>query len=228
MSNDNNSLVRKVETSLEASSLTDLINASTDAPFLLIDTSSSMDESCRPGKTRISALRDVVRTIQGDTPTPMIAFGGPYGEEVRFVFDVPEPDGGTPLAQAIALAKRHGATRLVIISDGEPDNNDAAMREAEAFGGRIDVVFVGPEGSMGSFFLDEMAQKTGGERFEGSLADQKLIAGKVIGLLCGEVDENAPVIQGPGFTTVVADEDDEDDDDDDDDEEDEEDDDDDR
>lgn len=224
----------KRDAALEAKSLKDMVRDLTDNPFFLIDTSGSMADAVDPrergGKRCIDALREVVTEV---LPTgqecPMIAFGGPYGEtEVRFVHAVPEPDGGTPLAQAIELANEYGATRLVVISDGIPNDRNAAMAAAQAFAGRIDVFYVGAPGSEGEVFLKHLAAKSGGEQFTGSLKDTKLVAGKVLLMLSGEVEEKATIIQGEGFSSVAPveeepedeedfdDEDDEDDEDDDD------------
>lgn len=197
-------LIRRMEESLQAKSLTDLVNQD-DNVMLLIDTSSSMDTKLRgTSKRYIDALREAVTTIKGAGHVPMIAFGGPYDAQVRFVDAVPEPDGGTPLHVAIPFAKEYGATRVVVISDGAPDLPEQCMIEAQNFGGQIDVVYVGDAGDMGSVFLDKLAQITGGKRFEGSLSDPKQLAGTVIGLLMGEVEKAAP-IQGAGFTSVDPD-----------------------
>lgn len=208
------------------SAIDDLLRGS-EVVMLLIDTSGSMVASLRNGKRRIDGLREVVQMIKGEGHVPMIAFGGPYDAQVRFVDAVPEPDGGTPLHSAIPFAKSYGATRLVVISDGVPDLPDQCMIEAKTFGGQIDVVFVGNEGDHGSFFLDKLAQATGGKRHEGSLDDVKKIGGTVIGLLMGEVEPARAPISGPGFTAEESDgeveeeDDDEDDEDEDDEDEDE-------
>lgn len=216
------SLIRtQIENSLQVKSLKDLVKQQTDYPMLLIDASASMGHVMLNHKRRIDGLREVVTEILAGGPVTMICFGG-EAYEPRFVDRVPEPMGGTPLHAAIRLAKQHGATRLVVISDGEPDLAEEAMNAAREFGGRIDVVFVGNPGEGGSFFLDQLAKLTGGTRFEGSLAETKQLTGKVIGLLMGDVEPQRAPIQGAGFTAVESDDvDDEDEDDDEDDDEDE-------
>ena len=221
--------IKKLETGLALGSLKALVKATAENVMLLLDTSGSMEgyipaEGENPGITKINGLRKVVAEIQGSGHCPMIAFGGPYDAQVRFVDAVPNPDGGTPLHHAIEYAKSYGATRLVVISDGYPDLADQSMQAAKDFGGQIDVVFVGVAGEAGSVFLDAMAKMTGGKRFEGSLADTKLISNTVMGFLEGNVEPERAPIQGPGFTaeeTIIeepVDEDDDEDDDDDDDE----------
>lgn len=216
----NTSLVRK-----EQEALTALKRAARDEEtvFLLADTSGSMYAhlSPKPGapadaapQRAIDVLREVVKTVRGDSDLPIIAFGGPYDCEVRFVDVIPEPDGGTPLHAAIALAKQYGATRLVVISDGVPDLKEQSLDNARAFGGQIDVVYVGEEGSGGSVFLNALASATGGKRLQGDLRDPKLLTSTVIGLLDGDVEEPT-IIQGEGFTAATPEDDDDDADDDD-------------
>jgi len=211
---------RQLEDSLDLTNLNDVMKAE-EVVMLLIDTSGSMSSYVDHinGKRAIDALREVVAEIKQVGHVPMIAFGGPYDCQVRFVDNVPEPDGGTPLHAAIPMAKTYGANRLVVISDGGPDLPGECMSEARTFGGKIDVVFVGPAGSSGEQFLRDMAAATGGTCGLGDLKNVKLLSKGIIGLLAGEVEEKAP-IQGENFTTVEPDEPEDDDDDMDDDEED--------
>jgi hypothetical protein len=175
--NESTSLVRKtLESTLAIGGLSDLMKA-TEQPMLLIDTSGSM--AGRPEQQ----LREAVKQIQAAGQIPMIAFGGPYDAQVRFVDTVPPADGGTPLHTAISFAKEYGATRLVVISDGQPDLRDESMIQAKAFGGRIDVVYVGHAGDGGSLFLEALAKATGGTRLQGDLKMTKELAATVIGLL---------------------------------------------
>lgn len=202
-------LMRILESSsLEQSNLKEFAR-DVDNVMLLIDTSSSMgiclrDENHNVTTTRrIDALREVVNMIRVSGDVPMIAFGGPIDATVRFVSDVPEPAGGTPLAQAILLAKEYGATRVVVISDGAPDNVNDAMEAARAFGGRVDVSYVGNPRDHGETFLKALAAAAGGTQFTGDLRDTKQLSRGIVGLLNGEVEE--PLLQGEGFTTVEVD-----------------------
>lgn len=213
------SLVRRqLEESLDLSSLRDVLKAD-EVVMLLIDTSGSMGAGLQgtENKRRIDALREVVATIKSQGSVPMIAFGGPYDAQVRFVDNVPEPYGGTPLHIAIPMAKTYGASRVVVISDGCPDLTDQCMIEARTFGGRIDVVFVGDKGK-GEAFLAALARLTGGSSSVGDLRDVKQLSRGVIGLLEGDTETKSP-IQGEGFVSVdepvEADDDEEEEDDDD-------------
>jgi hypothetical protein len=188
-----NELVRRnLETSLSLGSLSSLVKAS-ETVMLLIDTSGSMSGS------PVEKLREVVRNINPKAAgIPMIAFGGPYDAQCRFVDLVPDPDGGTPLHMAIPMAKEYGANRVVVISDGCPDLSEQCIIEAKAFGGKIDVVYIGAAGDAGSFFLDQLAQLTGGSRLEGDINKTKELSGQVMLLLEGD---NA----NPSSKVIIAD-----------------------
>lgn len=204
---DNTSLVKK-----EREALTALKRAARgeETVFLLVDTSGSMGATVvgkdDKGKTTmrraIDIVREVVATASAGGDLPIIAFGGPMECEVRFVDIVPEPEGGTPLNPAIKLAKEYGATRLVVISDGHPAEATACIETARAFGGQIDVLFVGTEGSSGSMFLNALASATGGKQLQGDLRDVKQLTSHVIAFLDGEVEEPT-IMQGDGFTAAT-------------------------
>jgi hypothetical protein len=229
---------QQLEESLAASSLEQLVREQGDNPFLLVDTSSSMECYIDPSnnKRAIDALRTAVDDIQSSAAVriPMIAFGGPEGELVRFVDKVPEPYGGTPLHLALSMAREYGASRVVVISDGMPDLREQCLDEAKKGRMQIDVVFIGATTYQhGSDFLEELAKLTGGQRLQGDLRQLKQLTSIIIGLLEGPKDEegSAP-LQGEGFTMPPSselpaapetdeDEDDEDEDDEDDEDEDE-------
>lgn len=178
--------IAKLERSLELKSLDALVAASSqDDSFLLMDCSGSMNEGLRNGKTRLQGLREVVADIRKEFEPQMIAFSGQWAEGSCFVVgDVPQTaGGGTPLSEAIVFAKENGAKRLVVVSDGIPNDPQGTLETARRFGGRIDVVFVGNPGESGSAFLDQLASLTGGSRFEGDLSDTRKLSARIAGLL---------------------------------------------
>lgn len=185
----NNPLAKSLNQSLQAGSLKDLVRVrQQEHPFLLLDCSGSMAAQMRNGKTRIAGLRETVSTIQRERELKMVQFG--YGHEPSFVTTIPNPSGGTPLHSAITFAKHNNAGRAIVVSDGWPDNTQMALDAAQAFGGRIDVVFVGDPGDPGEAFLKRLAEMTGGESFTGDLSEPKLLAGKVVALLTDGDDDD--------------------------------------
>lgn len=152
----------------------------------IVDTSESMHCKDAPGgRTRYQAACDELATIQASNPGKIgvIAFSDmvqfcPGGVPIDF-------GGSTNMAGALRFAKPADGLgiRLILISDGDPDNRQATLDVARTFKSRIDTIYIGPErDSSGKRFLEELAAVTGGQ-FEKSvkpamLADavQKLLA----------------------------------------------------
>jgi hypothetical protein len=164
--------------SLGKSSLDDFLKASRRS-MMLVDVSSSMNEHIRSGGTKIAACREVCDTLRESNPVPVAAFGG----VVELVDRVPNPSGGTPLHRGIEFAQGLGADHLVVITDGEPDSESAALAAARAFGGVIDVFYIGNGDDSGSRFAAELAKLTGGSVNLTDLAEPKQLAGRIVGLL---------------------------------------------
>lgn len=134
--------------------------------IVLVDTSGSMSAQDTPGgKSRYDVACDELATLQKTLPgkIAVISFSSqamfcPNGQPFNF-------EGGTDLAGALKFAKVADVDemRFIVISDGQPDNPDTAIREARAYKNRIDVIYVGSEiGARGRGFLDELARNSGG------------------------------------------------------------------
>jgi Mg-chelatase subunit ChlD len=154
--------------------------------FLLLDVSSSMDGSGR--ERPIDRLRASARQLRQDIPTlrqivfPAKNFNNfPYDAE-EITGDIPEPRGTTPLHAAIRVATALGALHLIVVSDGVPDDEQAAARAARESKCKIDVVYVGMPGGHGEAFLRQLAQAHGGSSETISLHTQQLET-KIRGLL---------------------------------------------
>jgi hypothetical protein len=133
------------------------------AAFLCIDASSSMADPIEGGFRRIDRCREIVATLhQKGVDFRQIVFSDSPVEMPT----IPEPRGGTNLADALAMALDNYATKIGVVSDGEPNSEEAAMtqaRRAKDMGVVIDVMFCGRPGSRGEAFLQELAQATGGK-----------------------------------------------------------------
>lgn len=148
-------------------------------------------------RRRIDILRRTVKDLQRAKPNAqMMAFGpvffqpsGEFGHTKLLAKDEEVPDatgGGTPLAEAIDAASKAGALRIVILSDGVPNSQPAALDAARRFGKRIDCLYIGGDdpGDPGAEFLKELAQASGGNYGrDGLTLGSKALEGKVIGLL---------------------------------------------
>lgn len=139
--------------------------------ILIIDVSSSMtgapyDQACAE-----------LRRLQADLPGRVAVVS--FSDRPEFVpGGVPRmTGGGTDLARALSFV--HAADgcdiRFIVISDGAPDDEAAALRAAARFTSRIDCVYIGPPGGMGEDFLRRLAAAAGGRAsttIVGQIAEQ--------------------------------------------------------
>ena len=134
--------------------------------IVLIDVSGSMDTRDAPGgRIRYDAACDELAKLQAGHPgkvgviafstTPQFCPGG----------KPPFLSGGTNLADALDYAHLvNGLCNLVVISDGEPNDEQAALAAARRFTeSAISTVYVGPEGGAGQAFLRRLAAASGGQ-----------------------------------------------------------------
>lgn len=120
------------------SSLRDLITRATQKRTILaLDTSGSMSSLCQNGRTRAENLRDAIKDLPD---MPCVTFGlGVHLFESQSLAST-EPGGGTPLTEAIKLAKDNGYSHLIIVTDGQPNDPAGALREAVDL--KIDAIYV--------------------------------------------------------------------------------------
>lgn len=136
------------------------------AAIVLVDTSGSMDaRDSRGGQRRYDKAIEELVKLQATMPgkVAVIAFSGGAvfcpGGIPTFL------GGGTNLAEALRFIK-HADTpgmRFVVISDGEPDSEVDAEKEAAKFINRFDCVYVGPEGGPGQVWLGKLARLHSGQ-----------------------------------------------------------------
>jgi len=134
---------------------------------VIVDTSGSMNaRDSHDGQSRYDVACQELATLQQHMPGKLAVIA--FSSATVFVPGGVPPllGGGTDLAGALRFA--HVADvpgmRFVVISDGEPDSAEAALREARKFTGRIDTVYVGPEAyPAGRKFLQELAAASGGQ-----------------------------------------------------------------
>jgi len=118
------------------------INRRTGETVILVDVSISMDGPAWGAQRKIDVLRDAVDVIRQRQPCKLIAFSA----AARDVERVPEPEANTDLVAGLKAAQAHDPGITLVISDGLPDNEHAALDVARTFRGAIDVLYIGPEG----------------------------------------------------------------------------------
>jgi hypothetical protein len=147
--------------------------------FLALDRSGSMAEQCESGRKIDALRREVTRLRETGARFRQVVFDWTIEE----VDEIGEPRGGTDLAGALSYCEAHGAKRIIVVSDGYPDDAVRALSAAESLarsGCRIDVFYVGPVPSGGQEFLRKLATVTpDGQYLDVDLGQQKALAGAV-------------------------------------------------
>jgi hypothetical protein len=144
--------------------------------IVIIDTSGSMGaEDSRGGKSRYDIACEELKILQASLPGKIAVVN--FSGSVQF-----EPgghpmflSGGTNLAKALAFVRIADikGMRFILISDGSPDDEGAALHEARQFQNHIDVIYVGPEDRpYGRDFLQRLAKLTGGKSVTADCAKQ--------------------------------------------------------
>lgn len=134
--------------------------------IVLIDTSGSMAAPDAPGGLqRYDAACRELATLQKSNPGKIGVIG--FSSYPEF-FPGGTPNfqaGGTDLAAALDYARLvDGLCDLVVISDGEPDNQESALIGARRYkSSKISCVFVGPENGPGAEFLRKLAAANRGQ-----------------------------------------------------------------
>jgi len=132
----------------------------------VVDVSGSMAvHDARDGQSRYDVALQELATLQRRNPGEVAVLA--FSSKVEFIpGGVPPLFGkGTDLAGALRFAKMADAPglRFVVISDGQPNDEQTALAAARAIKARIDVVYVGPEGGAGSQFLAQLANTGRGQ-----------------------------------------------------------------
>lgn len=135
-------------------------------------------------------LLDVSYSMNGDPINKMRALAEGLRQFRTFTFSdrcrelmpneaVGEVEAGTKMHTAFAHVKASGIVHCVIITDGQPDDEGAAL--TQAMGLQVDVLYVGP--APAPPFLEKLANATGGKYGQASLDALKELETRVRGLL---------------------------------------------
>ena len=135
--------------------------------IVIVDTSGSMNSNdSRGSHSRYDVAKDELAALQNSLPGKIAVLS--FSEDVLFCpSGIPTYlGGGTNLAGALRFARAADlpGMKFIVISDGQPDDETGALREAAKFKNKIDVIYVGPESyPTGRLFLQKLAQASGGE-----------------------------------------------------------------
>lgn len=134
---------------------------------ILADVSGSMESPAWGGRSKYEVLKDAMVQTASRRGCELIAFSSTV-YPVCSPADLPAPGGGTALHYALQAAADRKPGRILVVSDGEPDSESAALSAAASFDGVIDVLYIGPDSnSLAMRFLRALA-KAGHGRYHGS------------------------------------------------------------
>jgi Mg-chelatase subunit ChlD len=154
---------------------------------VIVDVSGSMAaKDSRGGRSRYDIALEELATLQSHLPGKIAVIA--FSDSVVFVPGGQPPfmGSGTDLASALRFAKVADVPdmRFFIISDGSPDDEQAALNVAKSYSNRIDTIFVGPESyPRGREFLETLARASGGQSTTADRVQE--LAAKVETLLLG-------------------------------------------
>lgn len=138
-----------------------MINA-TDAVIVLADVSDSMGEKVG-AKRKIDILQSALTQVWPTLPTGRLIAFSSVPEFLADPSSLPSPSGSTALHFALQAAEGFRPRQTLVISDGRPDSEDAALEVADRITGRIDVIYCGrDEDTQAIAFLQRLARLSGG------------------------------------------------------------------
>lgn len=145
---------------------------------IVFDNSGSMSENDAPGnQTRRNYAEKQLRYLQGKYPgkVALVCFASSVEYSPSGI--ITPVGGSTALHKALEFVKVADNTglKIIVVSDGEPDIEDAALNVARTYKSKIDCVYCGPEdGTYGRDFLKRLAAATGGQFFKSDAPGQLL------------------------------------------------------
>lgn len=146
---------------------------SVDALVMLDTSGSMMMADCQNGQRRYDSATEQLIRLQRDQPGKLGIIA--WNDFARFCpGGIPTtPCGGTDMAGVLRFVRPADNTsiKLILISDGEPDSEDEALKVAGQFRSKISTIYVGPESGYGREFLRKLAMATGGVSVSQSVAD---------------------------------------------------------
>lgn len=134
---------------------------------ILVDISGSMNANdARGGQSRFDVAQEELARLQGTMPGKLAIIA--FSHDTLFIPSgrLSGAMGTTNLAGALKFARAADSIpdmRFIVISDGEPDDERAALDEARLYRNRIDTVYVGPESGGGQAFLKRLATLKNGQ-----------------------------------------------------------------
>ncbi len=165
LTNPLQALVKKAATSLPATTgkvatQQQRIERRVGGIVILADISGSMESPAWSDRRKIDVLREAVDEVMLRSDCRLIAFS----REAREVKRIPDAtEANTNLVAALEAARVFDPGQTLVISDGQPDNEAAALALARQFRGAIDVLYIGPDTDRAAIsFMQKLAAAADG------------------------------------------------------------------
>lgn len=135
--------------------------------IVIVDTSGSMStHDSRGGKSRYDVACEELASLQATHPGKIAVLS--FSDSTIFCpAGIPTYLGGrTDMAQALRFAKIADVPgmQFILISDGEPNDEQETLAVAKTYRNKISTIYVGPEDQpAGREFLRRLAEATGGQ-----------------------------------------------------------------
>lgn len=136
------------------------------AVVVVFDSSISMVQRLRSGLTRYETALLELAALQRDRPGEIAVVSFADAPYFRPSGIPQQPDGRTNLALALEFVRPADQfdMQFVVITDGEPDSERDALREARRFRHRLNTVFIGDDAEgEAAHFLAHLARESGGK-----------------------------------------------------------------
>lgn len=150
------SLSDKIKTGLSEIKAEKQVMKAQRGTVFLLDCSGSMSESV-DGRSKILHLEGVMRDYQARKVG--------FSDSVFAWQQGIRPAGNTDMALAFRHLQSQKPEKVVMISDGCPNDEDGAIKEAVALHVPVNIVYIGEKGDRGEAFMKRLAIITGGKTF---------------------------------------------------------------
>lgn len=150
--------------------------------IIIVDCSGSMTmNDATGGKQRFHLACNELARLQSTLPGKLAVVG--FSDNAKFYPNgVPGMlMGGTAMDVALKFVKVADGCdiKMVLISDGEPDDAVETLDVARGFKSKIDTIYIGPEDGPGRDFLRRLSEATGGKSFQQETAELNLLGDNV-------------------------------------------------
>jgi len=135
--------------------------------------------------TRYKKACNQLAKLQSENPGKVCLISFSSGQEFSPSGIARWPNGTTDIAGALKFIKPVDGLdcKLVLISDGEPDNDQATMDQARTFKSKLHTIYIGPENGSGADFLKRLSAVTGGQFSNNGVAGIGNLSNTVAGYL---------------------------------------------